>query len=278
MEKIRQLVNYSIFSFIANIAEQLRFKVDNLIIASVLGFGLVTHYNIGARINQYYLIMIINAIAIIIPVFSKMEGIGNYENIRKKYIFIAKLNTIISVFLGGTILIYGKAFIARWMGPDYMDSYTVLLILCIGLMFNTIQVSSRSLLFGISKHKFYSITMLGEGILNILLSILLIKKYGILGVAIGTTIPMLITSIFITPVYATHVINLSFLKYTKVVASVIVVGGAIHLGSWLIVKNMIKISYQRIFLLGIITSIVFLLISFFVLMNRKERKYFKIPF
>ena len=42
-----------------------------------------------------------------------------------------------------------------------------------------------------AKHKFYAITSVIEGICNVVLSIILLKKYGIVGVALGTAIPML---------------------------------------------------------------------------------------
>lgn len=276
-DMVRQLLGYSIYSFISNVAKQLRFHIDAFVITGFLGLSFVTHYNIGGRVAAYYLAVVTSAVALMKPVFSSLEGKGDFSQIRDKFIFIVKLNTIISVFLGGSILIYGRAFIVRWMGIEYIDSYYVLVVLTIGLIFNTIQITSVTLLYGISKHKFYSIVMVIEGVANILLSILLIRKYGIVGVALGTTVPMLITSLFIIPAYTNRVIDLKLTKYLKVVLGGIFFGGIVHLGCWLLIRDYLISSYPRIVILSLATSAVFIILNGFVLLSRTERRHFKIP-
>ncbi len=275
--KIRPLLNYSIYSFISNVANQLQFHLDAFVITAFIGLVYVTHYNIGARITRYYITLIYAAIALMLPVFSRFEGQDNYEQIREKFILVVKLNTIFSVFLGGSLLIFGKAFIITWMGVNYIDSYHVLVILTIGLIFNTIQISSRTLLYSLSKHKMYAITSTGEGIANLVLSLILVRKLGILGVAIGTTIPTLVTNLFIIPIYTNRVINLQLSRYIKAVLGVFTLGAAVHLIIWLIIKDLILCDYLRMFILGILTSIVFFSINGFILLNKNERRYFKIP-
>jgi O-antigen/teichoic acid export membrane protein len=276
-EITRMLLGYSFFSFIANIAKQFRFQIAAFIITAFLGLTFVTHFNIGSRVAAYYLMLVTNAIALMKPVFSNLEGQGDFEQIRDKYIFSVKLNAIMSIFIGGSILIYGKAFILRWMGTEYLDSYHVLAILTVGLIFGTLQIAPISMLFGISKHKFYAILMMAEAAANILLSIVLIQRYGIIGVALGTTIPMLITHIFILPVYANRVIEFPFARYARVFLGCLALGGAIHLASWLLIRDYLTVSYQRIVLLGISTSAVFIILNVFIILKKQERRYFKIP-
>ncbi|MDZ7859275.1 MAG: polysaccharide biosynthesis C-terminal domain-containing protein [Candidatus Krumholzibacteriota bacterium] len=277
-DQIKTLLGYSIYSFISTIGNRLQFHLDAFVITAFAGLSLVTHYNIGTRIAGYYILIITSMIALMVPIFSKLEGQNNYSQIRKYYIFMTKLNTILSVFIAGSLLIYGKAFIIRWMGPEYTDSFKVLAILLIGLLFNTIQISSKSILFAISKHKIYSIAIIIEGAANVLLSIILVRKFGILGVAMGTTIPALINNLFIIPAYTSRVINIKLARYTKIVAAIVLLGGAIHFGSWLLVNDFILNSYSRLFILSTATSIVFLILNAFIVLSREERKYFKIGF
>ncbi|MCD6378932.1 oligosaccharide flippase family protein [bacterium] len=277
-DHIRTLLGYSIYSFIATIGNRLQFHLDAFVITAFVGLSLVTHYNIGTRIAGYYILIITSMIALVMPVFSKLEGQNDYSNIRKHYLFLTKLNTILSVFIAGSLLIYGKAFIIRWMGPGYTDSFRVLTILLIGLLFNTIQISSKSILFSISKHKMYAITVIIEGLANLLLSIILVRKFGILGVAMGTAIPALITNLFVIPAYTNRVINIKLSKYAKIVLGIVTLGGVIHLGNWFLVRDFILNSYGRLFMLGTATSMVFLALNIFIILSKKERKYFKIGF
>jgi O-antigen/teichoic acid export membrane protein len=275
--RIRPLFGYSIYSFISNVADKLKYHLDAFVITAVLGLSLVTHYNIGSRISNYYILFITAATALVIPVFSTFEGLGDYDQIREKFLFFTKMNTILSMFLGGAIVIYGKAFISRWMGTGYLDAYDVLIALMVGSILTTIQITSKSLLYGLSKHRMYAITVIIEGIANLALSLVLVRRYGILGVALGTTIPALVVNLFVLPYYAIRVIRLPLSSYLKVNMGPILLGTAVHVGCWLLVRNYVMNSYSSILLLGGGTSVIFILVNILVLLGRDERKKLRIP-
>lgn len=276
-ERMKPLFGYSMYSFISNVADKLKYHLDAFVITAVLGLSLVTHYNIGSRISNYYILFITAATALVIPVFSTFEGIGDYDKIREKFIFFTKMNTILSMFLGGTIIIYGKAFISRWMGTGYLDAYDVLMALMVGSIVTTIQITSKSLLYGLSKHRMYAITVIFEGIANLVLSLILVRRFGLLGVAMGTTIPALVVNIFILPYYAIRVIDLPVSKYLRTNVGPVLFGAVVHIGCWLLVRNYVMSSYRIILLLGAGTSAIFILANIIVLLGRDERRSLRIP-
>ena len=160
---------------------------------------------------------------------------------------------------------------------DYLDSYNVLLVLMAGAVITTIQITSKSLLYGLSKHRMYAFTVIIEGAANLILSLILVKKYGIVGVALGTTIPAVLVNFFVLPVYANRVIDMPLWKYARTVLSVVLVGSAVYFFSWLAVRNYLITSYVRIAILGASTALVFILVNGFVLLSRDERRKFRIP-
>jgi O-antigen/teichoic acid export membrane protein len=274
---LRELFGYSVYSFISTIAWQLRFNLDPLVITKFLGLRFVTHYSIGSRIAGYYLNMVGNAISSMKPVFSRLEGRGDVVQLREQYLFTVKLNAILSTLIGGTILIYGKAFMLRWMGANYLDSFHVLVVLTIGMLCNALQAAPSALLYGISKHRPYAIIVVAEGIVNLALSILLVKRYGIVGVALGTTIPMFFTSLFIVPYFANRAIDLPWKRFSSALLGGLVLGGAVHAASWFVVRRWLVPSYGRIAVLVAATGIIYLAINTFALLTKQQRRYFKIP-
>ncbi|MBN2070327.1 MAG: polysaccharide biosynthesis C-terminal domain-containing protein [Candidatus Krumholzibacteriota bacterium] len=273
---MKKLLGFGTFSFIVMVSKRIRFHTDNFVISAFLGLGAVTHYNIGSRVAIYYQSIVQTGIALMFPVFSKLEGQNDFESIREKYILMIKLTSIFSVFSGGFLVIFGKAFISRWMGIDFIDAYAILVILVIGMLFDSVQSVSATVLLAVSKHKQYSIIVSSEAIANLVLSLILVRKYGIIGVAWGTTIPLLITSLFITPVYTCRVIKVPLLNLLKVLSTSILFGAGIYFISWLVIRNMIEISYLSILKLGVPVCSLALLLNIFVLLNSKERRYFKI--
>jgi len=275
--RIKPLFGYSIYSFIANVADKLKYHLDAFVITAVLGLSLVTHYNIGSRISSYYILFITAATALVIPVFSTFEGLKDYDQIREKFLFFTKMNTILSMLLGGAIVIYGKAFISRWMGTGYLDAYDVLIALMISSIVTTIQITSKSLLYGLSKHKMYAYTVILEGIANLTISLILVRTLGILGVALGTTIPALVVNLYVLPRYAIRVIQLRLSQYLKVILGPILLGSAVYAVCWLLVRNQIANSFKSILLLGAGTSAIFILVNVLVLISRDERRKLRIP-
>ena len=68
-------------------------------------------------------------------------------------------------------------------------------------------------MYGLSKNKFLALTNFVEGMLNVIISIILIQKYGLIGVALGTAIPMFVIKFFIQPIYINKILKMKLGSY-----------------------------------------------------------------
>jgi O-antigen/teichoic acid export membrane protein len=211
--KIAELFGYSSKTFVGQIADILRFRLDSMVIVYFLNLSLVAPYVIGQRLIEYFTDFIGSLFGILTPVFSKYDGENNTQEIQNKLIEMTKFSVLMSVYVGLTIIIYGKQFIISWMGKNYESSYLIAVILCISYMFALMQNPSVSLLFGISKHKYFVVANSCEGLLNVVLSVILVRPYGIYGVAMGTSISMLTFKLFVQPVYVCKIIDIKLKRY-----------------------------------------------------------------
>ncbi|HOW36383.1 MAG TPA: oligosaccharide flippase family protein [Candidatus Omnitrophota bacterium] len=251
INRVRQLFSYSFYVFISKLAEILLFRVDSFVITIFVGLTAVTHYSIAATLIAYYSQFIFNSIGLIGPVFSQDEGRGDIQEIRRKFFLTTKISMYIAVFIGVMILFYGKPFIIRWMGINYVDAYSVLVVLVPASLFALMQLPSGSLLLAISKHKFMAVASVLEGIFNLLLSIIFVQKYGIVGVAMGTAIPMLVTRLLIQPVYVCKVLKISKkYYYINILMRCIAVAVLGLVPVFLLFRNFVTPEYFKIFISG----------------------------
>lgn len=211
--KFKMLFNYSVHSFIIQLADILRFKLDSLIIASVLGVASVTYYSIGARLAEYFTQFMTSCMGILMPVFSRYQGAGDFDSIRYYFKKATIICNVLSVYIGSSLIFYGEDFIERWMGKGFISSYYVTVLLVFPLMIALIQLPSIGLLYGVSRHHFYTLANSCEGILNLILSLVFVKNYGMYGVALGTAVSMLIIKMFVQPIYVCKVINIPLKTY-----------------------------------------------------------------
>ncbi len=272
IKRIKELFSYSINTFLSTIADQLRFNVDNLVLVNFIGLSSITMFSIGARLIQYFKEFMLSLLGSTIPIFSQYEGQGDYDSIREKFIFLTKISIYFSITIGGLLIVLGKAFILKWVGMGYVQSYTILLILLIPTLFDTILIPGGGLLYGLSKHRYYMFSNIGEGVLNLFLSILLVKNFGIYGVALGTAIPMMITKIFIQPIYTCRIIQLSIKDfYCRHFLPVLGLSSAVLLIFWMIIKNLILRDYLNLLLLSI-AGLCLMLATFFLFGFSKDEK------
>jgi O-antigen/teichoic acid export membrane protein len=117
--------------------------------------------------------------------------------------------------LASLIILDGKVLIRLWVGNSFESSYKLVVILTIGYVVSFAQYPSQLIAFATAKHKPLALMTLGEGSLNLLLSIVWARKYGLVGVALGTTVPLLLSKILYQPWYALRIAKVSFGEYAK---------------------------------------------------------------
>ena len=194
-----QVASYGSVTFLIIVAGRLRFKTDAIVIGSFLSASAITFFSIGGRLVDYAVEVVSSLAQIFTPMSSHFHATGDHAQLRR--IFIAGNRACAFVMFPMTValVVMGKSVIEAWVGARYVSSYTVLLILLIPSALYNAQATSNRILFGMSLHKALAYVVLLEGTANLVLSIVLVKPYGIIGDAIGTAIPLVCTSLFFLP-------------------------------------------------------------------------------
>jgi O-antigen/teichoic acid export membrane protein len=86
------------------------------------------------------------------------------------------------------------------------------------MVFAMWQSPSFDLLFGMARQRFVAVINVGEGISNLILSLILVKHFGLVGVALGTFIPMAVVKLVVQPIYVAKLLSMSYTKYILSVA------------------------------------------------------------
>jgi O-antigen/teichoic acid export membrane protein len=209
-ETLRQIWSYSTYAFLTTIAVQLVYQTDNLVVGAFVSASAVTVYAIANNLCRYSTQMVSSMGGTFVPAASTYEAAGDTESLLKLYKNGTRATIMISLPILITLIVRGPSFIGLWMGPEYAHSSgIVLIILCISLFFAYANRTAGAIAFGVEKHKTTAIWAIGEGVANLALSILLVRWYGIYGVAIGTTIPSLFVQAILWPRYISKLVGLS---------------------------------------------------------------------
>jgi O-antigen/teichoic acid export membrane protein len=205
----RQIVHYSSTTLMIMVAGRLKFKTDELVIGSMMSAAAITYFNIGARIVDYAG-MVVNGFAQnFLPVASQSEATGNVNRLRKLFVVGNRFCAFTIFPMTAMLLILGKSVIEVWVGRKYIaTSYPVLVIMIIPSTIMFAQAVSGRVLFGMSKHRTWAYVTLIEGVCNLILSIVLVRYYGIVGDAIGTAIPLTCSMLLFMPLHLCRLLGI----------------------------------------------------------------------
>jgi O-antigen/teichoic acid export membrane protein len=215
-EQMRPVLQHSWYSFLLSFANRINYQVDSIVIAAFLPIGEVTYYVIGLRLIEYLRDLLNSTTMVASPLVSSLDAVGESGQVVATLIRGTKYSLIVG-FLGvAGFLALGTDFIHIWMGLRFAaKSGGVLMILSLGLLFSGTQFASGHVLYGLGKHRINLNWTIVESILNLALSITLVRRYGILGVAAGTTIANFLIRGWLYPRAVLSALGVSWTEYLK---------------------------------------------------------------
>lgn len=250
-ETVRLIANYSGVTFIILVAGRLRFQTDEIVIGTLLSSVAITQFSIGARIVDYASEVVMGLAQIFIPMASQSDASGNTDRLRKILIGGNRACAFIILPIAAVLIILGKSIIEVWVGARYIaDSYPVLVILTIPFTLMLAQATSGRILFGIGKHKKLAFVTLAEGISNLVLSILLVRPFGIVGDALGTAIPLTCTFVIFMPAHICRMLGVrvfSFLRQAYTVPLLVcapMVAALLMVRHWFVAHHFVQLLVQ----------------------------------
>jgi len=215
-ESVKRIASYGGTTFVIIVATRLRFKTDALVIGTFVSSAAITYFTIGSRLVDYAGDVVSGLAQVFVPMSSKSDATGDLAGLRKIFVAGNRACALIIFPMAAILIILGKSVIEAWVGARYIaSSYPVMLILVIPSTLMLAQSASSRVLYGMAKHKTLASVTLMEGAANLILSLLLVRPFGILGDAAGTAIPLLCTTIFFLPRHLCRVLNLRIGIYLR---------------------------------------------------------------
>jgi O-antigen/teichoic acid export membrane protein len=211
---LKRIASYSGTTFLIIVAGRLRFKTDALVIGTFVSVAAVTYFTVGARLVDYASEVVSSLAQIFVPMSSQSHAKGDLGALRKIFVAGNRACAFIVFPITAILTILGKSVIEAWVGPKYVaTSYPVLLVLLYPTTLMLAQSASGRTLWGMAKHRTWAWVVLAEGASNLILSVILVRPYGILGDAIGTAIPLTCSMVFFLPLHLCRLLGIELRTY-----------------------------------------------------------------
>ncbi len=205
----KDLLGYSKISFLIVIMWLVIFRADAYILGGLITVAAAGIYAPAGQIF-YYIRNLINAIGTpLVPVISHLESNDDKQTLGKIYLKGIKYISFVTAVFATGCFFYAHEFIRLWLAPEYAPAADIMVVLAIPAVIFMPQIVGNSIMFGLSKHDKLLYVLLAEGILKIILSIVLVDKYGMIGLAYGTAIPQVLLYGLVYPQVIRRIVNVS---------------------------------------------------------------------
>jgi O-antigen/teichoic acid export membrane protein len=206
-KSFRLLVNYSLPVLVFSLGSQLFFASDEAITGMFISAASVAYFAVGARIVRYSTSFADAVGSLFGPLSSHYDATENLGGQRKILIDGSRACALTTFPLMVLFLILGKPIIQVWVGARYLSSYPILAVLIVATGLTRSEETLRYILQGMARHRPLAWLRIAEGSVNIVLSVLLLHWFGILGVALGTAIPMTLSALFYYPPHLCRILK-----------------------------------------------------------------------
>lgn len=203
---LKKLNKTGIQFFILQIVNLILLSTDNFLIANFFSLNKVTEYNIYYKIFSLILVGHQLVVLTLWTIFTQAYFEKNLNYIKK---IMFKIN-ILEIFIGIVVIILviiSPKIIKIWLGNSYDISLSLKIMLGTYIFLLTFFNNLSSFLCGINRIEGLTKMSIVSGIINLPLSIFLVKKlnFGIEGIVLGTNISLALYLIY------------AFVQYKKII-------------------------------------------------------------
>lgn len=197
---VKEIILYSSMILIQMIATQLNATVDQILIGSLVASSstILAVYSVGMQVTQYFQSMGTAFTGVLMPGIVKMvESGADSKTLTDEMIRIGRIILIVLGLIWGGFLACGQQFITLWAGADNSNAYFVAVILMTAYMFILTESIGTQILWAMNQHKEQAILKGIIVLLNILLTVVLIKWQPLIGATIGTFISLVLGDVVV---------------------------------------------------------------------------------
>lgn len=212
----KDIVSYSTFILLQLIATQINAAADQLLLGMFVSSSVViiAVYGVGAQVVQYFQSIGSAFTGVLMPgIVAKVERGATTKQLCDEMVRIGRILFTMLSFIWVCFLFNGKRFILLWAGTENSNAYYVAVILMFAYVFILSESVGSQVLWAMNAHKEQSILKISIVVMNVFLTILLIKWNPLIGATIGTFISLIMGDVFIMNVIFKRKIKLSLKQY-----------------------------------------------------------------
>jgi O-antigen/teichoic acid export membrane protein len=273
-ERLREVTGFSVFILIIDLANKLNYSTDAIVVGVFLGTSAVAVWAVAQRLIEIVQRITDQLNAVLFPVVVDNSTVQRTDRLQNILIQGTRLSLAMVVPLATVLGLTARPLVMLWVGPAFSASVNVIYILSVVVALRVGNATSAVILKGSGLHKFLAFSNISMAVGNLVLSVLLVRFYGLIGVAVGTLIPMIVISMFVVFPAACRRVELPIFRvFRKSVWPA--TWPAIVMGTFvLMTKGLIQGSWSLMVIQSLVAALIYAGLFVVFAISRNERDWY----
>jgi len=196
-DRLRELSGFSVYLAVVDWSTRLTYATDALYLGVLMNTAAVGIYAIAQRLAEALLNLTNQLHTFLLPAVVSRAVDGDFERQQSLMIKATRFQLAIAMCLCGAVAALAQVLIRAWIGASAQESVRVTQLLAVSVVLRAWTAMPITMLQGTGHHRFVAVAASLCAVANLLLSIPLIKMFGLIGVALGTIVPVAIFALAI---------------------------------------------------------------------------------
>lgn len=214
---LREAVVFSSAQMVINLSALIRLRTDPILVQMFMSLSAVALYTVALRVAESSLLLTKQAINVLAPLIAQLNGAGRIEQIRSTFLSASRWTFAGASLITIPICLFANEILKGWAGKEFGAAVPTLIVLMLSMWFVIPQMVATNVLAMTGHHTWTARMGAVSAIVNILVSLALVRPLGLAGVALGTLASTIVVDLGMVVTRTCRLYNVNTKEYLKVV-------------------------------------------------------------
>ena len=215
--QVREVTAFSLYLFLISIAIHVGTNVDNLVIGAYLGTSAIAVYTVAMRLAEYQRQLCGQFSGFLFPLVVRFDASRDVEALHATLVDGSRIALGLVSGVTLCLIAFGRQIVALWMGPGFGESIAPLYVMVLAGVVMVGQGPAGTILLATGRHRLVAAASIADILLNIGLSLALVTRYGLMGVALGTALPYAVLNLAVLVPVACRTLEVPLRRFAAMV-------------------------------------------------------------
>ncbi len=269
--RLRELTGFGAWMMVQSAACKVNYGSDVLVIGAFLTTGSVAIWTVAQRLADAVLQVTNQLNYVLFPIVVGADTSHRNDRLAEVLVQGTRLSLATILPVAGALALLADAVVLGWTGPRFAAAGIIVKILAMVVLVRVGSWTANTVLLGAGSHRLVAISNSITAAINIALSVLFIRWWGLTGVAIATLVPVTLRAVMVIIPVACARVEMSLSTFFAVAVWPAVWPALMVLGGLALIRNPASASLFYALLEGAIAGLVYTILFVGVAIGPRDR-------